>query len=77
MEPSEKSFFLLNMKKNFQCDTVVVTGGASGIGKAFCEKFAEFGASNIVVVDLHYEDAKRVADSIPGGVAMVTYRSLT
>jgi NAD(P)-dependent dehydrogenase (short-subunit alcohol dehydrogenase family) len=59
------------IQNEFVFDTVVVTGGASGIGKAFCEKFAELGASNIVVVDLRYEDAKKVADSIPGGVPMV------
>ncbi|PCJ24890.1 MAG: short-chain dehydrogenase, partial [SAR86 cluster bacterium] len=31
---------------------VVVTGGASGIGKSLCERFAKEGASAIVVSDI-------------------------
>ena len=48
---------------------VVVTGGASGIGKALCEAFQVSGAKSIVVVDMNYEDAKRTADST-GGLAI-------
>ena len=31
----------------------VVTGGASGIGKAIVEKFLEYGAEKVYVVDLN------------------------
>jgi len=42
----------------------VVTGGASGIGKAMCERFAADGARHVVVVDR--ADGTAVADSIGG-----------
>lgn len=47
---------------------VVVTGGANGIGKALCERFAAEGARVVVVVDLEEDNARAVADAI-GGVA--------
>jgi NAD(P)-dependent dehydrogenase (short-subunit alcohol dehydrogenase family) len=47
---------------------VVVTGGANGIGKALCERFAADGARVVVVVDLEEDNARAVADAI-GGVA--------
>jgi NAD(P)-dependent dehydrogenase (short-subunit alcohol dehydrogenase family) len=43
----------------------VVTGGASGIGKAMCERFAEEGAS-VAVVDLDEEAGSVLASSIDG-----------
>jgi NAD(P)-dependent dehydrogenase (short-subunit alcohol dehydrogenase family) len=43
----------------------VVTGGASGIGKAMCERFAEEGAS-VAVVDLDEEAGSVLASSIGG-----------
>ena len=46
----------------------VVTGGANGIGRALCERFAAEGARLVVVVDLEEDNAKSVADAI-GGVA--------
>jgi len=41
--------------------TVVVTGGASGIGRALCLAFAERGAAGIVVADLDGRGAEQVA----------------
>ena len=43
----------------------IVTGGASGIGRAMCERFGADGA-HVVVVDRDGEGARRVADTLPG-----------
>jgi NAD(P)-dependent dehydrogenase (short-subunit alcohol dehydrogenase family) len=43
--------------------TILVTGGARGIGKAACEKLAEEGA-NVAVTDIVDEEGKAVADAI-------------
>ena len=48
---------------------VVVTGGASGIGKAMSERFAAEGARTVVVADRHLENAEIVAKGI-GGLAI-------
>src|SRR5215207_1180055 len=45
--------------------SVVVTGGASGIGAACAERFAGAGA-DVVVIDLDGPGAKEVADQIGG-----------
>jgi NAD(P)-dependent dehydrogenase (short-subunit alcohol dehydrogenase family) len=42
----------------------VVTGGASGIGKALALRFAAEGARRVVVVDLNAEGAEAVAEEI-------------
>lgn len=44
----------------------VVTGGASGIGEAVAERYAQEGAAHVVVVDLDAEGAAAVADRIGG-----------
>ncbi len=49
--------------KNRVC---VVTGGASGIGKAMCELFAAEGARSIVVIDRDEAGAQAVASSVNG-----------
>ncbi|MEE9281083.1 MAG: SDR family NAD(P)-dependent oxidoreductase [Myxococcota bacterium] len=49
----------------------VVTGGASGIGRALCRRFAAEGARGVVVADLNAAGAKLVADEI-GGLAVGT-----
>lgn len=48
---------------------VVVTGGASGIGRALARRFAEEGARAVVVADRDVEAAQAVAEEI-GGVAV-------
>lgn len=45
---------------------IVVTGGASGIGKAMCERFAKEGAKHIVVADMDADGAAEVAASVGG-----------
>lgn len=45
---------------------IVVTGGASGIGRALCERFAAEGARHVVVADLNGEGAAEVAKRIGG-----------
>jgi NAD(P)-dependent dehydrogenase (short-subunit alcohol dehydrogenase family) len=50
---------------------IIVTGGASGIGRALCEAFAAQGARGVVVADLDEAGATNVAGAIGGiGVAV-------
>ena len=43
---------------------VLVTGGANGIGRALCERFAAEGVRGLAVVDLDVANAERVAEPI-------------
>jgi NAD(P)-dependent dehydrogenase (short-subunit alcohol dehydrogenase family) len=52
-----------------QDKVVVVTGGASGIGRALCERFAKEGARGVLVADLDEAGSQQVAAGI-GGMAM-------
>ncbi len=44
----------------------IVTGGASGIGRALCRRFAAEGARGVVVADLDADGATTVAEEIGG-----------
>ena len=50
---------------------VVITGGASGIGKALVERAHAEGAKHVVVVDRDADGAHAVAASIGGTAAVV------
>jgi NAD(P)-dependent dehydrogenase (short-subunit alcohol dehydrogenase family) len=50
----------------------VVTGGASGIGRALCRAFARAGAAAIVVADIDEGGAKAVADEFGDRARAVT-----
>ncbi|MDG4765862.1 SDR family NAD(P)-dependent oxidoreductase [Solwaraspora sp. WMMD406] len=50
----------------------VVTGGASGMGKALAEKLRDAGARGIVVADLDVEGAARVASSL-GAIGLAVH----
>jgi NAD(P)-dependent dehydrogenase (short-subunit alcohol dehydrogenase family) len=50
--------------------TVVVTGGASGIGRALVKRFKAEGAANIVIADINAEELNAFAKEI-GGKAML------
>lgn len=52
-----------------QGKAIVITGGASGIGKAMAERFHRAGARGIVIGDLDGEGAKAVAESV-GGIGL-------
>ena len=45
---------------------ILVTGGASGIGKTLCERFYADGAGRIYVADIDFENAEKVAESVDG-----------
>ncbi len=47
-------------------NVVVVTGGANGIGRALCRRFAADGAKCVVVADLDIVSAEQVAAEIDG-----------
>lgn len=48
--------------------TVVVTGGASGIGRGLVKRFKEEGAANIVIADINAQELEEFAQEV-GGVA--------
>jgi NAD(P)-dependent dehydrogenase (short-subunit alcohol dehydrogenase family) len=56
---------------NVKDKVVIVTGGASGIGKAMAERFHAEGAKALILADLNLEGAQAVAKST-GGLAIAT-----
>jgi len=45
---------------------IVVTGGASGIGRGLCRRFAREDARRVIVADVNEAGAQRIADEING-----------
>lgn len=54
---------------DIQNKVAIVTGGASGIGRAIARRFAAEGAQGVVVADLNLAQAVAVADEL-GGLAL-------
>ena len=52
--------------KDFNGKTAVITGAASGIGKALCEAFKNADAKSVVCVDMNIEGASETANDIDG-----------
>jgi 3-oxoacyl-[acyl-carrier protein] reductase len=63
---------------DFEGQSAIVTGGATGIGEACCRLFAKGGAS-VTVMDINREGAERVAGEIAndGGDAQASVVDLT
>jgi len=61
-----------------QSKVAIVTGGAQGIGRAYCLRFASEGAA-VAVLDVREQDAKAVAREIEesGGQAMAVAADVT
>jgi len=53
------------MKNPYKDKTVIVTGGASGMGRSLCLGLASRGA-RVIVADINGEKARRAADEIKG-----------
>jgi len=54
---------------------VVVTGGASGIGKSMCERFAAEGARAVVVADINQDGVDQVATLIADKTRVLAIRT--
>jgi NAD(P)-dependent dehydrogenase (short-subunit alcohol dehydrogenase family) len=62
----------------FKGKIAIVTGGASGMGRAVCEQMGRHGAT-LVVADINHEGAKEVGESIvaTGGEARAVHLDVT
>jgi len=54
---------------------VIVTGGANGIGRALCHRFAKEGARAIIVADIDAQNTRLVAQEVNGTPALADVSS--
>jgi NAD(P)-dependent dehydrogenase (short-subunit alcohol dehydrogenase family) len=66
---SKKTIAKTGDSMSFQNAVAIVTGGASGIGRAICVALAQRGAMIVVVADLDLVRAQRVANAVSAGRA--------
>lgn len=59
----------------FDNKTILVTGGASGIGFATCKAFAEIGG-HVIMTDVNAESGAKAADSLKGLAGKVEFMAL-
>lgn len=64
LKDAARAFIFFSMQ--IQGRVVIVTGGANGIGRALCRKFAAEKARAVVVSDIDVQGAQLVADEIKG-----------
>ena len=71
-------FFIVGIMKNFAGKKILITGGASGIGKLMAEKLAGRMAT-VIIVDINLEAATVLANNIKstGGKAHAVYADLS
>ncbi|UCD70791.1 MAG: SDR family NAD(P)-dependent oxidoreductase [Syntrophobacterales bacterium] len=50
--------------EHFKDTVAIVTGGASGIGRALCEELSQRGTAEVIVADINAEGARQVASAI-------------
>lgn len=55
--------------KRLQNQVAIVTGGGQGLGEALAKRLSQEGAK-VVIADINFESAQKVADSLPDSMAI-------